>query len=274
MRLEREVVMERNDEWRRGRERERERFQGRPEERSFRRWEHGEMGEGRTGAPDRNDYYQQMDRDRWSRPERQDDRERRSAWSSEDQPWAHDTAQWGGRGFQREDDDGGYMARPTRNYDEDRRWRPEETSRGAQYGYQVGRWRPERSEAGSTWGTMGRQGGRPPRDYRRADERIRDEICEMIVRETDVDASEVDLQVASGEVTLTGVVEDRSAKRTLEDVAERVFGVHDVHNNLKVRKSPWRELGERIFGNGNTAEEEAAAQRAHQQRPESRMPKT
>jgi osmotically-inducible protein OsmY len=90
--------------------------------------------------------------------------------------------------------------------------------------------------------------GRPPRSYKRGDERIHDEICETIARQTNVDASEVDVEVVNGEVTLNGVVEDRRCKRELEDVAERVFGVRDIHNNLKVRKSLFNEIGDRLFG--------------------------
>jgi hypothetical protein len=153
---------------------------------------------------------------------------------------------------------------------------------GAQYGYRIGRpgedrdyppqsewgrreepswggWRRqsvdwderERAEqrARGFWGTERvERRGRPPRNYRRSDERIRDEVCELIARQTDVDASEVEIQVASGVVTLVGEVEDRAAKRELEDVAERVFGVADVNNNLRVRKSFLNQLGERLFG--------------------------
>jgi osmotically-inducible protein OsmY len=90
--------------------------------------------------------------------------------------------------------------------------------------------------------------GRPPRTYKRSDDRIHDEICEIVARQSDVDASQVDVKVESGEVTLSGEVADRRAKRELEDISERVFGVVDIHNELRVRKSFFNELGERIFG--------------------------
>jgi hypothetical protein len=93
--------------------------------------------------------------------------------------------------------------------------------------------------------------GRPPRSYKRSDDRIHDEICELVARDSDVDASEVDVKVENGEVTFTGTVEDRRCKRELEDVAERVFGVIDIHNNLRVRKSLFNELGDRIFGSND-----------------------
>jgi len=93
--------------------------------------------------------------------------------------------------------------------------------------------------------------GKAPRSYKRSDDRIHDEICEIVARDSDVDASEVDVKVQNGEVTLAGTVEDRRAKRELEDIAERVFGVVDIRNDLRVRKSLFNELGERIFGSND-----------------------
>jgi hypothetical protein len=269
--------MERNERDRR----DRERYEGRVPERGERRWEHGEVGEGRTGPPDRHDYQSGPERrgpwetdirgsygersEDWGRrgyggprtwsearePYRAD--ERRGAWASdsdEPEPWAHTAPQWGGRGFERDEGYGPRSPTPTWGHESDRRWRDQQqTPRGAQFGYRVGQRNPGAREPEERRTLTGR-GGRPPRDYRRADDRIRDEICELIVRETDIDASDVEIQVSAGEVTLQGTVDDRSCKRGLEDVVERVFGVTDVHNNLKVRKSAWREIGERLFGNG------------------------
>jgi hypothetical protein len=44
------------------------------------------------------------------------------------------------------------------------------------------------------------------------------------------------VRVEHGEVTLVGEVEDRRAKRLAEDITEQVWGVEDVHNNLKARR--------------------------------------
>jgi hypothetical protein len=78
--------------------------------------------------------------------------------------------------------------------------------------------------------------GRGPRGYRRSDERIQEEINEALMRHPDLDASDVEVRVANGEVTLTGVVEDRRAKRLAEDLAEEIWGIDDVRNELKVRR--------------------------------------
>jgi Flp pilus assembly secretin CpaC len=50
-----------------------------------------------------------------------------------------------------------------------------------------------------------------------------------------IDASDIEVQVQDGEVTLTGTVEDRLAKRRAEDCAEQVMGVRDVMNQIRVQ---------------------------------------
>jgi osmotically-inducible protein OsmY len=54
----------------------------------------------------------------------------------------------------------------------------------------------------------------------------------------DIDASEMEVTVNEGEVTLSGTVRTRYEKRRSEDVSERVAGVRDVHNNLRVHSTP------------------------------------
>lgn len=77
--------------------------------------------------------------------------------------------------------------------------------------------------------------GRGPKGWKRSDERIQDEVSEMLARNPDVDASDIEVTVENGEVTLRGVVEDRGQKRHAEDIVEDIFGVEDVHNELKIR---------------------------------------
>lgn len=74
-----------------------------------------------------------------------------------------------------------------------------------------------------------------PKGYRRSDDRIQDAVCERIAR-SGVDASDVEVKVEGGEVTLTGTVHTRREKWWIEDVAEDVFGVEDVHNHLRVAR--------------------------------------
>jgi len=79
--------------------------------------------------------------------------------------------------------------------------------------------------------------GRGPKGYRRSDDRIREEISERMTDHPDIDPSDVEIQVQNGEVTLTGSVDHRHAKRLAEDIAEGVAGVRDVHNQIRVNKN-------------------------------------
>lgn len=84
----------------------------------------------------------------------------------------------------------------------------------------------------------GRHIGKGPRGYRRSDERIHEEISDALTRHPHVDASDIEVKVESGEVTLTGTVDDRYQKRSAEMIAEGIDGVHDVHNQIRVQKPP------------------------------------
>jgi hypothetical protein len=86
------------------------------------------------------------------------------------------------------------------------------------------------------WSREGVFTGRGPKGYRRSDDRIREDVNERLTRHPDIDASDIDVRVDNCEVVLTGVVEDRRAKRLAEDIVEDVWGVDDVRNELKVRR--------------------------------------
>jgi hypothetical protein len=83
--------------------------------------------------------------------------------------------------------------------------------------------------------------GRGPKGFQRSDDRILEDVCELLSEHPDVDASEITVEVQDGEVTLAGTVADRYQKRAAEDVADEVFGVRDVHNRLRVAVQSSRE---------------------------------
>jgi hypothetical protein len=82
---------------------------------------------------------------------------------------------------------------------------------------------------------------RPPRGYQRSDERIREDVCELLM-EGPVDVGDVEVTVSNGEVTLSGTVEARWEKRVIEDLIANVRGVHDVHNRVRVRPQQERPV--------------------------------
>jgi osmotically-inducible protein OsmY len=96
-------------------------------------------------------------------------------------------------------------------------------------------------ERGS-WGGLGRRSesgqfaGRGPKNYRRSDQRIQEEVCDRLTSDPQVDASEIQVSVKDGEITLEGTVGERRMKRLAEDCAESVAGVNQVHNRLRVEE--------------------------------------
>ena len=76
--------------------------------------------------------------------------------------------------------------------------------------------------------------GRGPKNYRRADHRIAEEIHHRLTDDHDVDASNIDVTVDNGDVTLQGTVDSRRTKRIAEEIVYECRGVHDVHNRLKI----------------------------------------
>ncbi|CAO3422656.1 BON domain-containing protein [Azospirillum doebereinerae] len=78
--------------------------------------------------------------------------------------------------------------------------------------------------------------GRGPRGYSRSDDRVREDVNDRLTDDSYIDASEIDVTVSKGEVTLSGTVNHRSAKRRAEDIAESISGVTHVQNNLRVRQ--------------------------------------
>lgn len=88
---------------------------------------------------------------------------------------------------------------------------------------------------------QGEHRGRGPSDYRRSDDRIREDVNDRLTDDAHIDASGIQVAVKDGEVTLTGTVDSRFAKRHAEDLAERISGAKHVQNNLRVRDGDGRQ---------------------------------
>ena len=86
-----------------------------------------------------------------------------------------------------------------------------------------------------TWRASGPFRGRGPKGYQRSDERIREDLCDRLTAHGLVDATDIEVTTRGGEVTLSGFVDSRDAKRAAEDCAEEIPGVREVHNQLRIR---------------------------------------
>ena len=177
-------------------------------------------------------------------------------WGDRGREW---NSGWGGGGFGARGYGSGYSAPRER----DRRREPEWGRQGGDDGVYRGTVSEQRESGGAwradqDWGRYsgaseygggreqwmsGAHAGRGPRNYQRPDERIRDEVCERLAHHPHLDASEIDVRVEKGDVTLQGSVNDRWAKRWAEDVAEGIWGVKDVHNQIRVTTTAFGQEG-------------------------------
>lgn len=98
----------------------------------------------------------------------------------------------------------------------------------------AGSWREWRGQHASSHSEGGWHVGKGPSGYTRSDERIREDVCDRLTDDPYVDATRIEVTVQGGEVTLGGAVDRREDKRRAEDIAERVSGVRDVNNRLRV----------------------------------------
>lgn len=76
--------------------------------------------------------------------------------------------------------------------------------------------------------------GTQPRGYERSDERLRELACERLT-DADLDASDIEVKVNQGTVTLEGSVRARWMKHAAEDIVDDLGGVKDIQNHLRVR---------------------------------------
>lgn len=83
--------------------------------------------------------------------------------------------------------------------------------------------------------SAGSHRGRGPKGYKRSDERIHEDVCERLTEDPFIDASNIEVTVRDGEVTLDGTVSSRGLKRRAEDLAEMASGVANVQNNLRAQ---------------------------------------
>ena len=78
--------------------------------------------------------------------------------------------------------------------------------------------------------------GRGPKGYTRSDERIREDVNDRLTDDGWLDASDIEVQVSSNEVTLAGEVNSRAERRRAEDIVDVVTGVKHMQNNLRVKE--------------------------------------
>lgn len=194
--------------------------------------EERDYGRERRGIEwDRSDYGRARSGRNWRSP---DLRQERRGYDREypDREWEYQGHEWDQPGYER--------LGPEHDWDQP-------GYGGERQGYQwerQGGYDPQRQErAGQpSWRSAGQYGdgsyrGRGPKGYQRSDERIREDVCEALTWHPWIDASEIDVSVHNGQVSLQGTVETRQMKRMAEECVETIFGVIDVENHIRLARS-------------------------------------
>lgn len=160
-------------------------------------------------------------------------------------------------GYDQHNEKDSYNNRPENFYDQ--QYRPRE-HRGQSDGYNERNWWDRTKDEVSSWfgdeqaqhrrnrdlsdQNNGIYRGVGPRGYQRSDERIKDDINDRLSDDPYVDASDIEVLVENGDVTLSGTVMSKSIKRRAEDIAESVSAVKNVENRIRI--SPFSKDGQQI----------------------------
>lgn len=143
-----------------------------------------------------------------------------------------------------------------------------------QQGYGTSQWSGGRGQGGSQFGGSsfgssqygggtGTMSGRNrrnrpmPKNYTRSDQRICEDVCDQIMN-SDIDCSDVEVDVKDGKVVLTGTVHERWMRHEIEDTADNVPGVKDVENQIRVKRDDG--LGEQSGGFGQSSSSRSTGQ--------------
>ena len=125
--------------------------------------------------------------------------------------------------------------------------RDEERGPGTRYGSETARHAVSRGYSSMAQGYR----GLGPKNYRRSDERLTEEINERLTDDDNLDASEITVRVADCKVTLEGTVDQRWMKHLAEDIAGDCSGVKEVDNRITV--APGSEVISRSTSTSRTS---------------------
>ncbi len=103
--------------------------------------------------------------------------------------------------------------------------------------YNQGYDRGERRHGGSQLFHDRGHSGKGPKGYRRPDSSIYEDVCLTLESSRNVDATDIEVTVKEGLVTLKGSVKDRAEKKIVELEIENISGVKDIFNLLSLRDS-------------------------------------
>lgn len=119
-------------------------------------------------------------------------------------------------------------------------------------GYQGGGRERSQSQGWNRSQTQGQFAGFGPKAYKRSDDRIREDVYEVLTRHGQIDATDIEVEVRGGEVTLKGMVAERHQKLLSEHLVSQLGGVTEIHNQVRVpRQSESETASSRTASTGS-----------------------
>ena len=113
---------------------------------------------------------------------------------------------------------------------------PSEVVNDRSSGATSGPWGKERSGGERREEQGRRQTNSGPRSRRKSDENLTQEIREILTADPELEATDIEVEVEGGAVTLRGAVVDSDARLLAEELVESLSGVREVHNRLRVER--------------------------------------
>mgnify|MGYP003576584748 CR=1 FL=1 len=87
--------------------------------------------------------------------------------------------------------------------------------------------------------SRGQYGGIGPKNYKRTEQRIYEDVCDLLMDNDGIDASDIEVSVEGNYVILSGTVHTHIEKRRAENITASVPGVWDVENRIRVPKKDY-----------------------------------
>jgi osmotically-inducible protein OsmY len=87
--------------------------------------------------------------------------------------------------------------------------------------------------------TAGKYGGIGPKNYKRNEQRIYEDVCDVLMDNDGIDASDIEVRVEGNYVILSGTVHTHIEKRRAENISASIPGVWDVENRIRVARKDY-----------------------------------
>lgn len=79
--------------------------------------------------------------------------------------------------------------------------------------------------------------GHGPKNWKISDEKLKEKVCEILLKSSEVDATELEVEVEDRVVTLKGFIANRGMKNVAEDLIASIPGIEDVFSEVRYHET-------------------------------------